>query len=94
MLYQPFICNHFYLFKIIEQGGRKLKAMVKWASGHRRTVRSVHMGRRRPQAAHPQGIEGSGMAGLGETLESPWSPLAMRLWCQSNRRGLHNRLSM
>jgi hypothetical protein len=26
--------------------------------------------------AHPQGLEGSGMAGQGETLGSPWPPLA------------------
>jgi hypothetical protein len=29
-------------------------------------------------AAHPQGLEGSGMAGPDETLESPWPPLAIR----------------
>jgi hypothetical protein len=27
-----------------------------------------------------QGLEGSGMAGAGETLESPWIPLAIRAW--------------
>jgi hypothetical protein len=30
------------------------------------------------RVAHPQGIEGSGMAGPGETLGSPWPPLAIR----------------
>jgi hypothetical protein len=28
--------------------------------------------------ARPQGIEGSGMAGPGKTLGSPWPPLAIR----------------
>jgi hypothetical protein len=32
--------------------------------------------------ARPQGIERLGMAGLGETLGSPWAPLAIRLWCK------------
>jgi hypothetical protein len=40
--------------------------------------------RRRPQATRPaggpplKGVEGSGMAGLAETLGSPWPPLAIR----------------
>jgi hypothetical protein len=61
--------------------------------GHRRMAwgrRRVQKGRRRSQAdcpasgssvsgvARPQDVEGSGMAGLGETLGSPWPPLAMR----------------
>jgi hypothetical protein len=29
--------------------------------------------------AHQQGLEGSDRAGLGETLGSPWPPLAIRL---------------
>jgi len=41
---------------------------------HGRTVWGVQGGRRRPQAAL-QGIEGSGMAGPGENVESPWPPL-------------------
>jgi hypothetical protein len=28
----------------------------------------------------PQGVEGLGMAGWGETLGSPWIPLAIRAW--------------
>jgi hypothetical protein len=35
-----------------------------------------------PGMACPQGIEGSGMAGPGETLGSPLLPLAIRLWQQ------------
>jgi hypothetical protein len=30
--------------------------------------------------ARLQGVEGLGMAGLGETLGSPWIPLAIRAW--------------
>jgi hypothetical protein len=33
--------------------------------------------------AHPKGIEGSAMAGLSDTLGSPWPPLAIRLWWNS-----------
>jgi hypothetical protein len=29
---------------------------------------------------HPQGVEGAGMAGPGETLGSLWIPLAMGVW--------------
>jgi hypothetical protein len=32
--------------------------------------------------ARPQGVEGSSMSGLGETLRSPWIPLAIRA-CQN-----------
>jgi hypothetical protein len=32
--------------------------------------------------AHLQEVKGSGMAGPGETLGSPWPPLAIRLWLQ------------
>jgi hypothetical protein len=32
--------------------------------------------------ARPQGVEGSGMAGPHETLESPWIPLPVRAWVQ------------
>jgi hypothetical protein len=46
----------------------------------------VQGGGRRPQAAcpargraRPQGTVGSGMAGPGESLRSPWPPLAIRL---------------
>ena len=57
---------------------------------HPHTVWGVQRCRRRPQTAHPwngrkavsgvahlQGVEGSGMAGPGETLGSPWPPLAL-----------------
>jgi hypothetical protein len=37
--------------------------------------------------ACPQGVEGSGMAGPGETLESPWPPLAILPWQQRQRGG-------
>jgi hypothetical protein len=52
----------------------------------------VQKGRSRPQGrprnghkaisgvAHPQGVEGLGMAGPGETLRSPWLPLAICPW--------------
>jgi hypothetical protein len=30
--------------------------------------------------ARLQGVEGSGMVGLGKTLGSPWMPLAVRAW--------------
>ena len=30
--------------------------------------------------ARPQGVEGLGMAGPGETLGSPWIPLPVRAW--------------
>jgi hypothetical protein len=30
--------------------------------------------------AHPHGVEGLGMAGPSETLESPWRPLPIRPW--------------
>jgi hypothetical protein len=30
--------------------------------------------------AHPQDVEGSGMAGLDDTLGSPWPPLVTCLW--------------
>jgi hypothetical protein len=32
------------------------------------------------EVARPQGVEGSGMAGPGETLGSPWIPLPVRAW--------------
>jgi hypothetical protein len=32
--------------------------------------------------AHPQGVEGLGMAGPSDTLGSPWPPLAARLWSE------------
>jgi hypothetical protein len=35
-----------------------------------------------------QGVEGSGMPGPNETLESPWPPLAIRPWCQERKRTL------
>jgi hypothetical protein len=41
--------------------------------GHPRNARKAVSG-----VARPQDIEGSGMAGLGETLGSPWIPLAVR----------------
>jgi hypothetical protein len=31
----------------------------------------------------PQGIEGSGMAGLSDTLGTPWPSLALRPWLQT-----------
>jgi hypothetical protein len=43
-----------------------------------RTGKGIPGGRRWPQAARPQGLEGSGMAGPGETLGSPWIPLPVR----------------
>jgi hypothetical protein len=30
-----------------------------------------------------QGVEGLGMAGPGETLESPWIPLTIRTWTKA-----------
>jgi hypothetical protein len=53
---------------------------------HRHTARGVQKGRRRPQAARPagrpppQGVEGYGRAGPGETLRSPWPPIAICPW--------------
>jgi hypothetical protein len=51
---------------------------------YRRTAWGVQKGRRWPQAALPAGgtplkqdVKGSGMAGAGETLGSPWPPLAI-----------------
>jgi hypothetical protein len=41
--------------------------------GHPRNGRKAVSG-----VVHPQGVEGSGMAGLGETFGSPWIPLAIR----------------
>jgi hypothetical protein len=38
--------------------------------------------------ACPQGVEGSGMAGPGETLGSPWPPIAIRLWYHPGGRAL------
>jgi hypothetical protein len=35
--------------------------------------------------ARPQGIEGLGMAGLGETLGSPWILLHIRAWLEASR---------
>jgi hypothetical protein len=49
--------------------------------GIQRAVSKGH----RLQATHPQGVEESGMAGQGETLMSPWPPLAIRPWM--GRRG-------
>jgi hypothetical protein len=60
-----------------------------------RTAWGIQGGRRRPQAApqtghkavwgvaRPQVVEGSGMAGRGETLGSPWIPLPVRA-CQAD----------
>jgi hypothetical protein len=61
-----------------------------------RTAWGIQGGRRGPQVARsvvgyprngrfgvacPQVIEGSGMVGPGETLESLWIPHAIRAWC-------------
>jgi hypothetical protein len=46
-------------------------------AGHPRTDRKA-VSRVAPQ----QGVEGSGMAGPGETLESPWIPLSIQAWLQ------------
>jgi hypothetical protein len=40
----------------------------------------IQRGRRRPHDVRPQGVEGSGMAGPGKTLGSPWIPLVISLW--------------
>jgi hypothetical protein len=55
--------------KTVADGGRPpgLRA------GHYRNGRKAVSG-----VAWPQGIEGSGMAGPGETLGSPWIPLAIQ----------------
>jgi hypothetical protein len=47
--------------------------------------KGIEDGRRMPTlwvsgVDHPQGIEGSGMAGPRVTLESPWPPLAICQW--------------
>jgi hypothetical protein len=42
-----------------------------------RTACGIQGGRRRPQAAHPAGVKGSGMAGPGGTLGSSWIPFAI-----------------
>jgi hypothetical protein len=56
-----------------------------WSRHQRRMACGVQKGKRWPQATRPvsgmarqQGVEGSGMAGPGDTLGSPWPPLAIR----------------
>jgi hypothetical protein len=54
--------------KGVEDGRRPLAL---WA-GHPRNSHKAVLG-----VVHPQGVEGSGMAGSGEILGSPWIPLAI-----------------
>jgi hypothetical protein len=54
------------------EDGRRMPTL--WA-GHPRNSHKAVSG-----MACPQGIKGSGMAGLGETLGSLWIPLAIRAW--------------
>jgi hypothetical protein len=55
--------------KGVEDGHRPLALLA----GHTRKGRKAVSG-----MAHPQGVEGLGMAGPGETLRSLWIPLAIR----------------
>jgi hypothetical protein len=54
------------------EDGRRLPAL---RVGH------TQNGRKAVSGVHRQGIEGSGMAGQGDTLGSPWIPLAIRACC-------------
>jgi hypothetical protein len=65
------------VFKGVEDG-RRLPAL---SAGHPKNGCKVVS-----RAAHPQGIEGLGMAGPGETLRSLWIPLALQAWGEFLRK--------
>jgi hypothetical protein len=54
------------------EDGRRLPALQ---VGHPRNSHKAVSG-----VSRPQGIDWLGMAGLGETLGSPWIPLAIGAW--------------
>jgi hypothetical protein len=59
------------------QGGRRWPQATRPAGGPPPpTIRPYG----RLGVARPQGVEGLGMAGPGETLGSPWIPLPVRAW--------------